>query len=369
MVWDTIAMGFSPRIGFLCLLLFVALIGCNGGSSTAQLSDAVLPASLRGGLTVHGAEAAEAFHQWRDALPQETTLPVSVDYALNAKFTQESSDAETPTRKGSATGDFSYQGIDAQRSRMDGFMVLRLPEESNDWNLTGSMLFDDFYTRAWGTAHGIAKIDPDKIYAAQFEQAVFESAYASLTRLMPKFLNRLEGYGIAGSAFLHEGAAVAPAHLFHPRHFLDLTQTALSCRSLRFEDNRIDCKLGLNLSEGSPLHSIFSNMLGDGIEEGLLIAWANGLVVDAVFEARTGVLIGAKFEATYPPAAILTGAPTTTIAFALESTDLEWTIVDLDRALARPEVDAFDMTAMLQLADKFLREHGDKLDAENDMDF
>ena len=361
-------MGFSPRISFLFLLFLAFLGGCNGGSSTAKLHDAVLPASLRGGLTVRGPEAVEAFNQWRDALPQGTTLPVSVDYTLNARFAQENSNAETPSRSGSATGNFTYQGIDAQRSRLDAFMVLRLPEETSDWNLTGSMLCDDFYTRMWGTAHGIENINPDKVYAAQFEQDVFESTYISLTRLMPKFLNRLEGYGIAGSTFLHEGAAANPAHIFHPRHFIDLTKTALSCRSLRFEDNRIDCKLGLDLSEGSPLHSAFSNML-DGPEQGLLAAWANGLVIDAVFEARTGVLIGAKFEATYPPAAKLLGESTTTIEFAFEASELEWTIADLDRALARPDVDHLDLTAMLQLADKFLREQGDKMDAENDTDF
>lgn len=341
---------------------------CNGGSSTARLNDAVLPDALLGGLTVSGPEAVEAFNQWRDALPTEATLPVSASYALNAKFERISKDPEISNLSGSATGDFTYQGIDDQRSRLDAFMVLRLPEEESDWNLTGSMLFDDFYTRAWGTAHGIGKIDPDKIYAVQFEQSVFERAYASLTRLMPKFLNKLDGYGVAGSAFLHEGAAVAPAHLFHPRHFLNLTQTAFSCRSLRFEDNRIDCKLGLDLSEGSPLHAIFSNLL-DGPEQGLLVAWANTLVIDAVFEARTGVLIGAKFQATYPPVASLTGAPVTNIEFALESTSLEWTIHDMDRALARPEVDPFDLTAMLNLADKFLREQSDKIDAENDHDF
>ncbi|MDA0667221.1 MAG: hypothetical protein O3A95_03415 [Planctomycetota bacterium] len=361
-------MGFSPRNGFIFLLLLVSLSACNGGSSTAQLNDAVLPESLRGGLTVSGPEAAETFNQWRDALPQAATLPVSVDYTLNAKFEQQSSDPEISSLSGSATGNFTYQGIDAQRSRLDAFLVLRLPEKDANWNLTGSMLCDDFFTRAWGTAHGIAEVDPDKVYAVQFEQTVFERAYSSLTRLMPKFLNSLEGYGIAGSAFLREGAAIAPAHLFHPRHFLDLTVTAISCRSLRFEDNRIDCKLGLNLNEGTPLHAIFSNLL-DGPEQALLTLWANSIVIDAVFEARTGVLIGAKFQATYPPAAALTGASTTTIEFVFESTEIEWMIQDLDRALDRPDVDAFDLTAMLQLADKFLREQGDKMDAEKDFEF
>lgn len=361
-------MGFSPRIGFVFFLSLTALGACNGGSPTAQLHDAVLPESLRGGLTVSGPEAVAAFHQWRDALPQAATLPVYVHYALNAKFARKSSDPEISSLSGSATGDFTYQGIDTQRSRLDAFMVLRLPEEEANWNLTGSMLFDDFYARAWGTAHGLAKVDPDKVYAVQFEQAVFERAYASLTRIMPRFSSYLEGYGIASSALLREVAVVAPAHLFHPRHFLKLTEAALSCRSLRFEDNRIDCTLGLNLSEGSPLHAIFSNML-DGPEQGLLAAWANSIVIDAAFEARTGVLIGAKFQATYPPAAVLTGAPTTTIEFALESTQIEWMILDLERTLTRPDVEASDLTAMLQLADKFLRAQNNKMDAEKDFDF
>jgi len=361
-------MGFSPHIRFLLLLLTLGFSSCNGGSSTARLNDAVLPESLRGGLTVRGPEANEAFRQWRDALPQEATLPISAHYVLEATFLQTNPDPAIPNRKGSAVGDFSYQGIDTQRSRVDAFMVLQLPEEKNDWNLTGTMLFDDFYTRAWGTANGIADIDPEKIYAVQFQQSVFESAYASLTRLMPKFLSSLESYGIAGSAFLRGDSVVSPAHLWHPRNILSLTESALSCRSLRFEDNRIACKLGLDLSEGSPLHSTFSALL-HGPEQGLLAAWANSLVIDAVFEARTGVLIGIQFEATYPPAAALTGAATTSIAFSLESTDLAWSIADLDRALARPEIDPFDLTAMLQLADKFLREQGDKMDAQQDFNF
>jgi len=349
------------------LLVAAPLLSCSGGSGTADLDDAVLPESMRGGLTVSGPEAASAFEEWRDALPQQASLPVTMNYALDAKYSRKNPDPEVLGISGSAVGNFSFQGIDDQRSRLDAFMVLNLPDQDTKWNLTGSMLFDGFYMRAWGTAGGVDAIDPDKIYAVQFQQSVFERTYASMTRLMPKFLNNLEGYGIAGSAFFRD-ESVEPAQLMHPRYFLDLTRTALSCRSLRYADDKIYCKLGLDLREGSPLHDVFQNLF-DGPEKAILALWTETTLVDAVFEARSGVLLGVNFAATYPPTASFTDSPSYTLDFTFESTDLQWSIADLDRALTPPDTNLIDLTAMLQLADKFLREQSDRLDAENDPEF
>ena len=366
-VWDTVAMSFLPRLSFTFLLVAVAVLSCSKGSGTARLNDAVIPESMRGGLTVSGPGAAGAFEEWRDALPQEASLPVVINYALDAKYSSKSPDPDVQALSGSAVGNFTFQGIDDQRSRLDAFMVLDLPDHDSKWNLTGNMLFDGFYMRAWGTAGGVDGINPDKIYAVQFQQGVFEKTYGSMTRLMPKFLNNLEGYGIAGSAFFRD-QGVDPAQLFHPRYFLDLTRTALSCRSLRYADEKIYCKLGLDLREASPLHDIFQNLF-DGPEKALLAVWTETTLVDAVFEARSGVLLGVNFEATYPPTAAFTNSPSFSLEFTLESTKLEWSIADLDRALAPPDANPIDLTAMLQLADKFLREQGDRMDAENDSDF
>ncbi|PCJ53696.1 MAG: hypothetical protein COA70_08375 [Planctomycetota bacterium] len=322
---------------------------------------------MRGGLTVSGPAAAGTFEEWRDALPEEASLPVTVNYALDAKYSSKNPDPDVANVSGSAVGNFTFQGIDDQRSRLDAFMVLDLPNNNSKWNLTGSMLFDGFFMRAWGTAGGVKGIDPDKIYAVQFQQGVFESTYASMTRLMPKFLNNLEGYGIAGSAFFRD-QGVEPAQLFHPRYFLDLTRTALSCRSLRYADDKIYCKLGLDLRESSPLYDVFQNLF-EGPEQAILALWTETTLVDAVFEARSGVLLGVNFSATYPPTAAFTNSPSISLDFTLESTDLEWTVADLDRALAPPDTNLIDLTTVLQLADKFLREQSDRLDAENDPEF
>jgi len=359
-------MGRLSPAPLLALLGCLTLGACNGGTPKAKLYDAIVPQSLRGGLTVSGPEALEAFQQWRDALATEVILPVSIQYSLNANFERQNPETKEVTH-GKAVGNFHYQGIDTNRSRLDAFLVLGLPDSKSDWDLTGTMLCDGFYLRSWGTANGVPGVDPDKTYAVQFQQSAFESTYASIMSLMPKFLDELDSYGISSSAFFRSNLE-SPVHAFHPQYFLDLTHTALACHSLRFADNRIYCKLGLDLSEGSPLYSAFQLLL-DAPEKALLMVWANTTLVDAVFEARTGVLIGLKFDATYPPGAALTNAPLTKIHFTLESSDLEWSIADLDRALDRPDIRTIDLTAMLTIAGKFLRETENQLDAADDTDF
>lgn len=343
------------------------LIACSGGTGNARLPELQLPPSLEGGAELDGAAAEEAFAAWRQGLSTDPILPISVEYTLTSKVELERA---AEALKGHANGSFRFQGVDGDRSRLDAFLTLQGPEWENEWNLTGTLQFDGFYVRAWGTAGGMEGIDPDRTYAVQFAQGVFEDAYASLRRLMPKFLEELQESGIAGSALLAQAQEeeVSAVQMFHPARFLTLVDSAFDCRAIRFEDGRIHCTFALDLSEDAPLRPAFESLLGAAPED--LQVWAEATTIEEIFDAQTGLLLGVEFEAQHTFAQGSEDESSAALAFRLEASDLVWRIEDLDRVIARPaEVDPLDLTAMLKLADQFLREKGDELEADGDFEF
>ena len=359
-------MGPLPRLHARPTLSLLLLCACNGGVSSARLPQLNLPASLQGGAIVDGPAAEQAYRQWLETLTADVILPLSIHYSLDARI--EARHSATEVYQGSAVGEFHFQGIDAQRSRFDAFLVLAMAEEDRDWNLTGSLLFDGFFVRAWGTASGVPRVDPDKTYAVQFTQEAFENTYGSLVRLMPKFLNALEGRGIAGTAFLARDPDSSVVQIFHPANFLGLASSAFTCRSIRYQDERIYCTLTLNLDQDSPLRPVFQSWIEVSDQD--LRAWSDAITFEEVFEARTGVLLSVVFGAEFNPEPQDPQTFSAEMRFELRTTDLEWRIPDLDRALARPDgLDPLDLTALLLVADKFLREKGDELEAEQDRDF
>ncbi|MHC4823149.1 MAG: hypothetical protein ACYTEP_03930 [Planctomycetota bacterium] len=357
-------MGF--RLPIIALPVLAVCLSCSGGTGTARLPELNVPAALADGTTLQGAAAETAFAEWRNALSTDPILPMSVRYSLNSKveLTRDGQQLE-----GGADGEFRFQGMDRDRTRLDAFLILDGLEWEQDWNLTGTLQFDGFFVRAWGTASGIEGIDPDRTYAVQFAQQVFEDTYASLQRLMPKFLQGLRESGIAGGALLMkaEQEQLSAVQMFHPARFLTLIDSAFVCRSIRHEEDRIHCTFSLDLSEDSPLRPAFESLLGAAPEE--LRTWAETTTIEEVFEAHTGLLVGVNFlaEHTFD---IDEEEAAARLQFQLTATELEWRVEDLDRAISRPDdVDPLDLTAMLKLADKFLREKEAEMDAEEDFEF
>lgn len=342
-------------------------LSCSGGGGSARLPELQIPENLAGGATLEGPAAEEAFTAWRTALSTDPILPMSVRYSLNSKveLTRDGQQLE-----GGADGEFRFQGIDRDRTRLDAFLILDGLEWEKDWNLTGTLQFDGFFVRAWGTASGIKGIDPDRTYAVQFGQQVFVDTYASLRRLMPKFLKGLRESGIAGGALLAQAqeAEISAVQMFHPARFLTLVDRAFVCRAIRYEEERLHCTFSLDLSEDSPLRPAFESLLGAAPEE--LRTWAETTIIEEVFEAHTGLLVGVNFLAEHTFSLGEEEEATAILQFQLTATELDWRVADLDRAISRPDdVDPLDLTAMLKLADKFLREKEAEMDAEEDFEF
>lgn len=358
-------MGLRPLLRLSVLLLAGLAGACSGGSATADLPDLNLPAGLENGDALESAAADQAFRDWAGQLPAEPTIPLSVSYQLDAGFTLRSAD-EGPL-EGSAVGTFDFLFHDRERARADTFLVLALPDQPEPWQLTGTLQFDGFYLRAWGTGNHVPKVDPERIYASQFEQSVLESTYASLTRLMPKLLGALDDRGIPGGALLDRGAEDSPLFLMHPRGLLELTKTAFHCTVLRHDADGLHASFSVDVREGSPLRPMLASVLD--VPEEMLEMVASNFQVDTVLEARTGMILGVSFVASVTPSPLQPEWPDADLHFRLTADDLAWKVASLDDVLDRPEgMTPIDLTAMLQVADKFLRERGDALEAEEDYD-
>ncbi|MGB0954000.1 MAG: hypothetical protein ACPG31_12315 [Planctomycetota bacterium] len=359
-------MGLRPLLRVYAILLFALCAACSGGSSKAQMPDLQLPEGLGDQATLTEQAAEEAFVSWRTQLPTEPTIPMTVTYQLETGFTLHPEDKET--LEGSATATIDLLFHDRERARGDAFLVLDLPEQPEPWQLTGTLQFDGFYMRAWGTGNHVPKVDPDHIYASMFDQSTLQSTYASLAQFMPRLLKALGERGVAGRALLGRDVPESVIYLMHPRGLLDLTSNAMHCRSLRHAEGQLFASFALDLREGSPLRPILSRVLETPPE--LLENMANHFTVDAVFEAHTGTLLSSTFEASLKPTILQPDMPNADLHFRLEAQDLQWQVASLDAVIDRPEgVNPIDLSSLLSLADQFIGMEKEELDAEEDFDF
>lgn len=359
-------MGLRPLLRMDAMLLLALCAACSGGSSKASMPELQLPDGLSNGATLTEEAADEAYRAWHDQLPHEPTIPMTVTYQLDTGFTLRQENEEV--LEGKATGTFDFLFHDRERARGDAFLVLELPDQPESWQLTGTLQFDGFYLRAWGTGNHVPKVDPDHIYASMFDQGTLQSTYASLARLMPRFMKALGDRGVAGGAMLGRDVPESVIYLMHPRGLLDLTGTAMHCRSLRHEGDQLFASFALDLREGSPLRPMFARILETPPE--LLENMANHFTVDAVFEPHTGTLLSSDFKASLKPSVLQPEMPDADLHFRLEAQNLEWQVASLDAVIDRPEgVDPIDLSSLLTLADQFMTQESQEREAAEDFDF
>ena len=358
-------MGLHPRRFPYAILPALLCLACSGGSSTARLPELDLPAGLSNGGTLTEEAAHEAFLSWTAGLPAEPTIPLSVTYQLDAGFDTRGKEGENTS--GSAVGTIDFLFYDRERARADAFLVLAMPDQPQPWHLTGSLQFDGFFLRAWGTGDDVPGLDPERIYASQFEQGVLEDTYASLVQLMPRLLRALDDRGVAGSALLDRDLQSSVIDLMHPQGLIELAISAFHCLHLKHDDQGLHATLALDVREGAPLRPLMTSLLD--VPPELLEAATRRFTVDLLMEPHTGLILGTSFQAEVRPTPLQPDLPHADLHFRLDAQGLQWQVEDLDAVIARPEgLDPLDLTAMLQVADKFLKERGAELDAAEDFE-
>lgn len=359
-------MGLRPLLRAFTVLIFALCISCSGGSSKAQMPDLELPEGLAGGATLTEDAAAQAFAAWRDQLPTEPTIPLSVGYQIDAGFALRP-EGEAVV-EGEAVGTLDLLFYDRERARGDAFLALQLPDQEEPWQLTGTLQFDGFYLRAWGTGNHVPRVDPDRIYASQFDQGMLESTYSSLTQLMPRFIDELQDRGVPGAAMLGRDIGKSVIYLMHPNGLLGLTTSTFHCSSLRHESGALYGTFVFDLREGSHARPILETVLDMPGE--MLEKMANRFTIDASFEPHTGLLLSATFEAALAPSILQPDLPNADLHFRLQAQDLKWKVASLDDVLERPaEVDPVDLSALLKIADQFINMEQEKQDVEGDFEF